>query len=600
MYGISGEVNFYHNILDNYDSLKLMKNVFSDTKENNIIVNNYVGFIQHTNDNCDCFYSLNIDNHKYYIVFYGNLFNKNDVISELSSNGFKVKPNVYDIVLKSYILWKDDCLNHFNGSFSFAIWDDKEKQLFIARDRLGVKPFFYAIINNSLIFSSKLESILNHKYVDAVADENSIAEIMYLGPGRTPGCGVFKDVKELKPATCGYFTKSGIKIKKYWTLKDRENNDTFNVTVEKIQHLLNDSIKNQTNSDEVCTFLSGGLDSSLISSYVNEKYKKQGKVLQTYSVTYENNDKYFKANNFQPNSDSQFISEMKQFLGCDHSLITLTNEDLANALFDAVDARDLPGMADVDSSLLLFCKEVCKKNNIAVSGECADEIFGGYPWYRNKNIRMTVGFPWAQSTEYRTSFLKSDILLPDAHNYIYSRYNDTIVNTSKLSNISPLEAKMKEMMKLNLEWFMQTLLDRSERMANYNNMEIRVPFCDYRIVEYLYTVPWEFKDYKNYEKGLLREAVKSILPSNVLWRKKSPYPKTHNPEYLKIVSSMLQDILCDTNSKLFDFIDRSKLEELLNSENTEPWYGQLMTTPQTIAYFIQIDYWLKKYNVSIR
>lgn len=291
---------------------------------------------------------------------------------------------------------------------------------------------------------------------------------------------------------------------------------------------------------------------------------------------------------------------MVEYLGCEHHLITLNNKDLADALYMAVDARDLPGMSDVDSSLLLFCKEIKKHCTVALSGECADEIFGGYPWYRDKEIRAINGFPWAQSTHYRKSFIKDDIKIPEAENYVYARYKDTLINTSKIDGISPLESRMKEMMKLNLDWFMQTLLDRKDRMSMYNALEVRVPFCDYRIAEYLYSVPWEYKDYNSYEKGLLRKAVEGILPDEVLWRKKSPYPKTHNPEYFSIVSKKLQEIIENSNSPMLSFIKKSELEKLLNSNKSEPWYGQLMTTPQTIAYFIQINYWLEKYKIIIK
>lgn len=383
---------------------------------------------------------------------------------------------------------------------------------------MGVKPFFYTVKNHKFIFGSQIKDVLANENVEPVIDENSIAEIMFLGPGRTPGCGIFKDIKELKPACCGYFTEDGIRITKYWTLRDREHTDTFEETVEKVKFLVKDSIKRQlSGSESVGTFLSGGLDSSIVSA-VSASYIKN---LKTFSVTYENNDKYFKKSRFQPNSDTEYIKIMSDFLGCEHHLITLKNGNLANALFSAVDARDLPGMADVDSSLLLFCREIKKHCDAALSGECADEIFGGYPWYRDKEIRMINGFPWAQSSEYRKSFIKDDIKLPEAEEFVYSRYRDTVINTSKLPNVSPTESRMKEMMKLNLDWFMQTLLDRNDRMSAVSGLTVRAPFCDYRIAEYLYSVPWEFKDYKSYEKGLLRKAFKEILPEKVLWRKKA-------------------------------------------------------------------------------
>ena len=608
MCGIAGEVSFSGSLIKNKDSFLKMQKVLEPRgpDQNGIFIKDNVALI-HSRlcvidiENGMQPMSAKYGEKEYTLVYNGELYNTDEIRNELIGLGYKfIGHSDTEVILKSYIQWEENCLERFNGIFSFAIWDDYKQHLFFARDRIGVKPLFYTIKNNSFIFGSEIKALLEHKYVEAEIDENSIAEIMFIGPGRTPGCGVFKGINEVKPACCGYYSKSGIKIRKYWTLKDKEHKDNFEQTVEKVRELVKDAITRQLVSDvPVGTFLSGGLDSSIISSVANSYFKARNKQLKTFSVTYENNDQYFKTSKFQPNSDTEYIKKMVEYLGCEHHLITLNNKDLANALYMAVDARDLPGMSDVDSSLLLFCKEIQKHCTVALSGECADEIFGGYPWYRDKDIRAINGFPWAQSTGYRKSFLKDDIKIPNAENYVYSRYKDTLINTSKISGLSPLESRMKEMMKLNLDWFMQTLLDRKDRMSMYNALEVRVPFCDYRIAEYLYSVPWEYKDYKSYEKGLLREAMQDILPNEVLWRKKSPYPKTHNPEYLKIVSDMLMEIIENPTSKIFEFIKKEELLKLLNTDRNEPWYGQLMTTPQTIAYFVQINYWLEKYKISI-
>lgn len=608
MCGIAGEVSFGNSVIKNKDSFLKMQKVLTPRgpDQNGIYIKDNVALIHSRLCVIDIENGIQpmttkYGDNEYTLVYNGELYNTNEVRNKLIEHGHRfLSHSDTEVILKSYVQWKDECVNEFNGIFAFAIWDNNEQRLFFARDRIGVKPLFYTIKNNSFIFGSEIKALLEHEYVESVIDENSIAEIMFIGPGRTPGCGVFKDINEIKPACCGYYSKSGIKIKKYWTLKDKEHTDNFPQTVEKVRYLVKDSITRQLVSDvPVGTFLSGGLDSSIISSVANSFFKEKNQQLKTFSVTYENNDKYFKTSKFQPNSDTEYIKKMVEYLGCEHHLITLNNKDLADALYSAVDARDLPGMSDVDSSLLLFCKEIKNHCTVALSGECADEIFGGYPWYRDKEIRAINGFPWAQSTQYRKSFLRDNIKIPDAENYVYSRYKDTLINTSKISGLSTLESRMKEMMKLNLDWFMQTLLDRKDRMSMYNALEVRVPFCDYRIAEYLYSVPWEYKDYKSYEKGLLREAMRNILPDEVLWRKKSPYPKTHNPEYLKLVSDMLSKIIENPSSKIFEFIKKEELQKLLNTERNEPWYGQLMTTPQTIAYFVQINYWLEKYKISI-
>lgn len=609
MCGIAGEVSYSQSVIKNKDSFLRMQKVLEPRgpDQKGLYLNDNVALIHSRLAVIDIEngiqpMTVKYGENKYTIVYNGELYNTDEVRNELLKSGHKFYTNSdTEVILKAYVQWNDESVNKLNGIFAFAIWDENKQSLFFARDRIGVKPFFYSIVNDSFIFGSEIKALLEHKYVEPIIDENSIAEIMFLGPGRTPGCGVFKNINELKPACCGYYNKSGIKIKKYWTLKDKEHTDNFDETVEKVRFLVKDAITRQLVSDvPVGTFLSGGLDSSIISSIANSYFNEKGQKLHTFSVTYEDNDKYFKSSKFQPNNDNEFIVKMVDYLQCEHHLITLNNQDLADALFDAVDARDLPGMADVDSSLLLFCKEIKKHCTVALSGECADEIFGGYPWYRDKNIRATNGFPWSQTTEYRKSFFKDDIKLPDAEAFVYSKYKDTIINASKIDNISPLESRMKEMMKLNLDWFMQTLLDRKDRMSMYNGLEVRVPFCDYRIAEYLYSVPWKYKDYDLYEKGLLRKAMEGILPEEILWRKKSPYPKTHNPAYLEIVSRKLKDVIENPSSPVLTFIKKSELEKLLKTNKNEPWYGQLMTTPQTIAYFLQINYWLKKYKIIIK
>jgi asparagine synthase (glutamine-hydrolysing) len=345
----------------------------------------------------------------------------------------------------------------------------------------------------------------------------------------------------------------------------------------------------------VGAFLSGGLDSSAISAVANEFFRKQGSELNTFSVFYKDNDLFFKGSKFQPDSDDKYIDCMVKFLGAKHHRIELETAELVDALFAATDARDLPGMADIDASLLLFCREVKKHVTVALSGECADEIFGGYPWYRDTEILMRDGFPWMQNL--REGFLLPEIAAEfDATDYVRSRYEQTLRGAHILPENSPHERRMKEMVNLNLQWFMQTLLDRKDRMSMFSGLEVRVPFCDFRIVEYLYGVPWEMKDFKSREKGLLREALRGILPNEVLWRKKSPYPKTHNPAYLAAVSARLRQVISDPLAPVLQFIRKDALENLLNTQNPTPWYGQLMTTPQTIAYFLQVNHWLEKYH----
>lgn len=536
---------------------------------------------------------------RYTIVYNGELYNTYELRKELEKNFEFETHSDTEVVLKSYVLWGEECVNRFNGIFAFAVYDEEKHRVFLARDRIGVKPLFYYQGKNKLIFASELPALLEHPDVPHEIDETGAAELLLMAPGRTPGCGVIRGVREICAGWCGFYTADGLKLHEYWQLRAYELNETFEQTAEHVRELVLDSIRRQLVSDvPVCTFLSGGLDSSLISSVAASELRKQGRILDTFSVDYRDNDKYFQKSRFQPDSDPEYINCMTEYLGTNHHWTVVDTPELVAALDEAVEARGLPGMADVDASLLLFCREIKKYGTVALSGECADELFGGYPWYRDKDIRMTDGFPWAQSTAYRKRFLCDYYAEKiDADDYVYSAYRRTADAAMKLPSDDGTESRMKEMTRLNTDWFMQTLLDRKDRMSMYSGLEVRVPFCDYRIAEYMYNVKWEYKDWRGREKGLLREAMKEWLPEKVLWRKKSPYPKTHNPAFLTAVTEKLRGIVAE-GGVLTELVKREELERLLRHEEYVQWYGQLMNLPQTIAFFIQLDCWLKKYRIK--
>jgi len=343
--------------------------------------------------------------------------------------------------------------------------------------------------------------------------------------------------------------------------------------------------------------LSGGLASSSITAVCAREMVNRGERLKTFSVDYLNNDQYFQANKFQPTSDGTFIRLMIDSLGTEHRWTVLTPEDLENVLEAATIARDLPGMADVDFSLLAFSGDIRQNVKVALSGECADEIFGGYPWYRDPEVRSKEGFPWAQNTRQRSLLLPTGIR-SGAEDFIMDAYRDTCRQSDILPGASDTERRMKEMVNLNFRWFMQTLLDRKDRMSMYHSLEVRVPFCDYRIAEYLYGVPWEYKDNQGREKGLLRQAVSGLIPEEVRCRRKSPYPKTFDPRYEERISRRLE-VLLNEDGPLWHLLDRENVKKMLTAETQWPWYGQLMRRPQTMAYFLQMDFWLRAYHVEL-
>jgi len=539
---------------------------------------------------------------KYCISYNGELYNTMQVKEELQAHGHVfMERSDTEVVLHAYAQWKDACVHKLNGIFAFAVWDENNQRLFLARDRMGVKPLFYKIHDGGMIFASEMKTILAYPTVKAKLDIDGVSQLLLLGPGRRPGSGVFQGINELMPGCTGVYQKGKWTWNRYWYLRDGEHTEGFEETAAHVRDLVINAVESQMISDmPLGTFLSGGLDSSLISAVCAKKAEAEGWRMSTFSLDFKENERYFVPGKFQPNSDPAYIRIMEEFLPIRPNWTCLTPEDLVGALEDATIARDLPGMADVDFSLLVFCSHIRREVKVALSGECADEIFGGYPWFRDPEIREKDGFPWAQNTSQRCSFIAQQYRQRiDAEGFVNACYRDSIEQADVSCTESRNERRIKQMVHLNYTWFMQTLLDRKDRMSMYNGLEVRVPFCDYRIAEYMYRVPWGMKEYGGFEKGLLRYAMQGILPDEILWRKKSPYPKTYDPRYLSLVSDSLQQLLEQNDAPLFQIVDRTQLKKLLNAEYTWPWYGQLMKVPQTIAYMLQINFWLTHYNVDI-
>lgn len=541
---------------------------------------------------------LNWAGERYVLVYNGELYNTAQLRRELEKQGHQFQTHCdTEVVLHAYAQYGADCVERFNGIFAFAVWEEKRRRLFLARDRIGVKPLFYWQQGKRLVFASEIKTVLAWPEVHPVLDDMGAAQLVLLGPGRLPGSGVFRDIREVEPGCRGYWENGKLTLNRYWKLKDREHIQSFDETVEQVRYLVTDAIRRQMVADvPVGTFLSGGLDSSIITALCAEEMAQKNQRLKTFSVDYLDNERYFRASKFQPDSDDAYIRMMTEHFDTDHYKVILEPEELVQALEAATEARDLPGMADVDFSLLAFCGRVRQEVTVALSGECADEIFGGYPWYRDPEVRQRAGFPWAQNTAQRAALLTSRINI-DAQAFLMDAYETTCRESDILPGTDPVNRRMKQMVNLNFRWFMQTLLDRKDRMSMYHGLEVRVPFCDHRIAQYLYGVPWEYKDYQGREKGLLRQAVAGLLPEPVRQRKKSPYPKTFHPRYSAIITQRMQTLLGE-DAPLWQLVNREQVQDLMDRESPWPWYGQLMQKPQTLAYFLQMDHWLRRYRVE--
>lgn len=538
------------------------------------------------------------------ICFNGEIYNMKALRKELEAEGaiFQSDSDT-EVFLVGYMLHGENFVKRINGVFGAALWDSDKETLFLFRDRAGVKPLFYTKYRETMVYASELKGILAYPGMEAVADTDTLCEIFALGPAKTYGKGVLKDIYEVLPGHYLVFHKGKIRDICYWKLESHVHEASFEETVEKTSWLIEDAVKLQMLSDvPVSTFLSGGVDSSLVTAICAKELKKQGKTLRTFSFDFEGNRKYFKANRFQPSQDRPWVEKMVEFCQSEHTFLECDNIQLLDYLYKAVDARDLPCMADVESSMLYFCSKVAEKNKVALTGECADEIFGGYPWFHNPKAFETQDFPWSSDMKVRQTLLSEDwIHMLPMEEYAHSAYEKTIKETPLLEGETGTEKRRREIAYLNLKWFMATLLDRMDRTGMYCGLEARVPFADHRIIEYVWNVPWEMKCRDGVVKGLLRHAGAGKLPKEVLWRKKSPYPKTYHPEYEKMLGDRLCEVLADSNAPVGQFLDKGKVERFLASPSDygKPWYGQLMAGPQMLAYMLQVNDWLEKYKVRI-
>ncbi len=547
-----------------------------------------------------------IEGKSYTIVYNGDLYNAKDIKEDLMRKGYEFfTTSDAEIVLLSYIEYGTNSLSMLNGIFAYAIYDESKNVITLARDRLGIKPLFYTN-NTSFIFASEIKALLMHPEVSAKVGKDEICEIFALGPAHTPGKTFFKDIYEILPGHYGIYDGSVLKTYKYWDLETKEVTDTIDESVAKVKELVTDSLKRQLISDKpICSMLSGGLDSSVLAYLASKEIRD----LATFSIDFEGNETHFTGSDYQPTRDSDFVAIMKDLIKSKHTNLYFSTEEIFKNLKDAMIARDMPGMADVDSSLLVFCKKIKACGyNVAISGECSDEIMGGYPWYYKEHLIDSVNFPWSRSIDTRKNIINEKLVSPGyLEKYIDNAFKETSSNVVYNSD-DEHENTFRRTCYNTIKWFMNTLVERTDRMSILSGLEVRVPFADYRIFEYVYNVSRKHKlglidgNDTPIEKYLLRKAFENELPYDVVYRKKSPFPKTYDPNYTKLLENNIKDIINKSSSPILQLINVKFLYNILDThgENLkENWFGQLMTYPQTLAYLIQINMWLEEYNIEI-
>lgn len=546
-----------------------------------------------------------IEGYRYTIVYNGELYNTKELRHDLETKGWQFQTTSdTEVILLSFLHYGTDFVKRLDGIFSFAVYDERHCKLVLYRDSFGIKPLFYTVHDGEILFASEPKALFCHPDCKPIVNMDGLREVLGMGPARIPGSGIYKGIYELEPGCYLSCSKYGIRKTVYWRLESHPHEDSYEKTIDKTRELVYSAIRRQMVSDvPICTFLSGGVDSSLVSSVCSKELAKKGEKLTTFSFDFDGNEKYFKANTFQPSQDRPYVDEMVSYLGTDHHYLTCDYETQADLLKESVKAHDMPCMTDVDSSLLYFCSLVSKKRKVVLTGECADEVFGGYPWFHREEFFGKETFPWTPDLTPRKELLQEDFSQElDMDSFVKKAYYDAISQIETLPEENEIETNRRRIGYLNIRFFMQTLLNRMDRTSMHWGLEARVPFADRALVEYIFNVPWEMKAKDGIVKNVLRQSSVGRLPDSILFRKKSPYPKSYNPYYEQLLGKRLMHVLEDSNAPLLQIVDKEKVLHFIKSvkDYGKPWYGQLMAGPQMLAYLLQINFWLEEYGIELQ
>lgn len=526
------------------------------------------------------------------LVFSGEIYNYRELRTELSGYGHRFRTaSDTEVVLRAYQQWGVEAVGRLDGMFAFAIWDGRAERLLLARDRLGVKPLYYVRHRGGLLFGSEPKAILANPLYSPEVGAAELSELFGLWPFLTPGVALYKGMRELLPAHIMLADVNGVRLSRYWALESHEHPDDLPTTARTVRELLAAEVERQLVADvPLGALLSGGLDSSTLVALAAPR--TDGK-LATFSVDFADAD-HFHALSHTPSRDHPYVTRMAAHLGTAHTDIVIDPADLAGLEETVVRARDLPSLGDIDMSLLLLCRRLRDHATVAISGESADEIFGGYPWFDNTDggtfpwVDPAIGHPWLHPELLR--LLKLD-------EYVARRYDEALADVPRLPGETGRERRMRELYHLALTRHLPAMLARKDRMSMAAGLEVRVPYCAHRLVEYVWNVPWAMKAAGGREKGLLRAAAAGLLPDEIRLRRKSRYPSPQNPAYLDAVWSRAREVLDDAGSPLRPLLHGPNLRYMFDLEMPAERRAEL--TP-VLASFLSIDTWLRLYRVRIR
>jgi asparagine synthase (glutamine-hydrolysing) len=537
------------------------------------------------------------------MTYSGEAYNFRELRAELGAAGHRFSTQSdTEVVLRAYLEWGDRFVERLNGMFALAIWDTRTEELLLVRDRMGVKPLYYAPTSQGVLFGSEPKAILSHPDFEAVMDLDGFRELLALV--KTPERAMYAGMAEVRPGQVVTISRSGIRKRRYWQLEAIPHTDDLPTTVATVRELMLDIVDRQLIADvPLCTLLSGGLDSSTVTAMAADALRRQGLgAVRSFAVDFTGYTENFTPDDIRPTPDTPFAHDLARHVNADHSDIVLSTADLMDPdIFrDVITAFDYPiNWADGYTSLLLLFKAIRAQSTVALSGESADEVFGGYAWFFDPVSVNADVFPWLAGTRVRMA--EATLLDPglaatlDIDGYRRAALIDARAEVPHLPSdveADPLERQMREISYFHLTRFVCWLLDRKDRTSMATGLEVRVPFCDHRLVQYVFNTPWAMKTFDGREKSLLRAAARDFLPASVAERKKVPYPATQDPTYDAAVREALGKMLVG-NSPALPFIDRARVERAASGEVDEEVHRTDM------EFVLQLDMWLRDYRVRL-
>jgi len=512
--------------------------------------------------------SISTPNGDVAMVYSGEAYNFTELRDELANAGHKFTTSSdTEVVLRGYLQWGDAVADRLNGMYAFAIWDSRDRKLVMIRDRMGIKPFYFYPTSDGVLFGSEPKAILANPIAKRVVGIDGLRELF--APVKTPKKALWEGMAEVEPGTIVTVDERGIRERTYWRLESKLHTDDRDTTVAHVRELLDDIVRRQLVADvPECVLLSGGLDSSAITALSARELKDP---VRTFAVDFVDQADNFKPDEFRQTMDTPYVHDVAKHVGSDHTDIVLDHNQLSSLDLrrKVIGARDIPmGLGDMDASLYLLFKAIRQQSTVALSGESADEIFGGYRQFHDPKIQQDDAFPWIaagmgpiDATDTMLSPALSSVI--DLDGFMRDRYSEAVAEVGRVDGEDDFTHRMRVMSYLHLTRFVRILLDRKDRMSMAVGLEVRVPFCDHRLVEYVYNTPWALKTYDGREKSLLRGAARDVLPQSVVDRVKSPYPSTSDPQYGAAIQAHAKDLYGSGDDLLFTIIDPAKLEHLI-------------------------------------